>query len=62
MSSIFLLFVESLWSYKSKRSKKRDQENRWKGLERYHSRIPREALQTASQINGGGDSVKGGSQ
>ena len=37
----------------------RPQENREKGLERHHSRVPREALRISSPTNGGGYCVKG---
>ena len=62
MSPIFLSFVESVWSFKSKRSKRRDQENGEIGLEPSHSIISQEALQNASRINDGCDSIKRGSQ
>ena len=55
MSPIFLSFRESVWSFKSKRSKRRDQENSEIGLEHHHSIISQEALQNASQTNGGHD-------
>ena len=62
MSPIFLSFVESVWSFKSKRSKRRDQENGEIGLERHHSIISQEALRNASLRNDGCYSIKKSSQ
>ena len=61
MKSFDLAFAISVWSFKSKYSERRDQENGENGREHHHSRVPQEALQNASQINVGCDSIKGGS-
>ena len=42
-------------------AKERNQENGKNGLGLHHSRVPREALQKASPMNGGCGSIKGGS-
>ena len=42
-------------------AKERNQEIGKNGLEFHHSRVPQEALQKASSMNGGYGSIKGGS-
>ena len=59
VTNFFMICWVSLELFGAKPNKTRDQENCEKGLELHHSTLSREALQIASPMNGGCNSVNG---